>query len=163
MMQAIGSGIQFLLTAIGFWRVVTWCYGRSPAGRKMSFHCEMHELAYENRDLFVSDIAYSVPAFLAMGERRAEGVLMARWWYAAFGAPSNMFQRRDGMEAVVIFSAARNAIKATLAGPKRPGHQEIYDQLYPRFNQMCEQLETLAQKYQDFAPIPLKQERLPAL
>lgn len=162
MPSTIWSAIQFVLACIGLWQALTWCWHRTPIGKKAAFNREMYQLAYENRQLFISEVGYSIPAFLRVGPHHAEGMLMAQWWYSAFGTPPNLFRLRDGMEALTILNSARTAIKQTLAAPKKPEYKEIYDQLYPRFTKLCEQIEVLGSKYRDAMQGPVSQERLPA-
>lgn len=162
MLTAVWNAIQLVLGFIGLWQVLIWCFRRTPIGKRAGFHREMHQLAYENRNMFNSDVAYSAPAFLRVGPHHAEGMLMAQWWYSAFGTPPSIFCFRDGMEVLAILSSARTAIKQTMAGPKKSEYKEIYDQLYPRFTQLCEKIEALGTRYRDVIPAPLSQERLPA-
>lgn len=155
--------INLILTAIGLWQVICWLTVRTPWGKRKALNQAVTRLAHESKALFNGDYAYSVPAFLRVGDHHQQGVILAEWWRSSFQEPPSLLSAHDCMEVLRILNLSRTAIKQTLAGPKKSEYLTCYNQLYPRFNKLCEEIEAVGKLYEAACPISFSQERLSPL
>lgn len=158
--------VGYLLTAIGLLQVIAFILGRTVAGRRYKLRRAIVELARDNADLFRTEHGCSIPAFLRTGPHHEKGVMVANWYSHAFSELPLIPSKRDDLEFIALLSWSRQFIEKTLSSPSSDDTDEkrakIYEQLYPRFNRICDELKAIGKKAGVRALIQLRQEYLPA-
>lgn len=142
-MNELNTAWEFWNVASSLWALATaagagalWFVSRTAAYEDWKLRRETAAIFYRYRALFVqTELNYSIPAFV----RSDDGMTQREWSYHAITRPSPMYNR-DWMEYITIINRARQSIKTTLKAPDIERRMEAYQQLAPRFNQLCQEL-----------------------
>lgn len=142
-MNALNTAWEFWNVASSLWALATaagagalWFVSRTAAYGDWKLRRETATVFYKYRALFVqTELSYSIPAFV----RTDDGMTQREWSYHAITRP-DLIYNRDWMEYISIINRARQSIKTTLGGPDIERRMEAYQQLAPRFNQLCHEL-----------------------
>lgn len=149
-MNKLNTAWEFWNVASSLWSLATaagagalWFVSRTAAYEDWKLRRETAAIFYKYRALFVdTDLIYSIPAFV----RSDDGMSQRDWSYFAITKPGLIFNR-DCMEYITINNRARNSIKAALGAPDIERRMEVYQQLAPRFNQLCQELNHMRDNY----------------
>jgi hypothetical protein len=143
------------------WCAVAWVAFRAVAQtewyEERRLRRDAAAIFYKYRALFVeTERSYSIPAFV----QSTEAMTLREWAYHAMTPPGLLFNR-DWMEYITLINRARQLIEATFKAPDSARRMDAYQQLEPRFNQLCQELNTLREGYKLVRPVQFHQRYLP--